>query len=185
MQKLKIDLFGELWTLKKIELTAIELEYYSIKASRTNKPLHQALLDPFFYPKLRLENTTSFLDLKGKEISGITENTYNQIDLWYAGKKEKIWITNLKNSTLFPVYNINFTEQAISLASGIYIETYEFGKIGSYEIMVDSFARENFEFHFFKYDNAFLLQNKFCYNGKDLAKKKNDCMITRLHSFVI
>lgn len=185
MEKLRINVFGQLLTIKQIALTDIEFEYYSNTASRINKPLHQALLDPFFYPKLRLENTTSFLDLKGDAFSGITENTSNQIDLWYAGKKEKIWVANLKNSSLFPSYNINFTERAISLSSGIYIETYEYGKIGSYERMVNSFAKENLDFHFFRYENVLLLENKFCYNGETLIKKKNDCIITRTHSFVI
>ena len=185
MEKLRINVFGQLLTIKKIALTDIEFEYYTNTASRINKPLHQALLDPFFYPKLRLEITTSFLDLKGETFSGITENTSNQIDLWYAGKKEKIWVANLKNSSLFPTYNVQFSEQITALSSGIYIETYEYGKIGSYERMVNSFAKENLDFHFFRYENALLLQNKFCYKGEPFTKKKNDCIITRTHSFVI
>ena len=94
-KKLKINVFGELWTLKKVVLTPIEMEYYNNFALGMNQPLHQALLDPFFYPKLRLESTTSFLDLRGNVISGVTENSSNQIDLWFDGKKEKIWVGNL------------------------------------------------------------------------------------------
>jgi hypothetical protein len=59
------------------------MEYYGNIASGMNQPLYQALLDPFFYPKLRLEHTTSFLDLKGDIISGITEKTTNQIEIWF------------------------------------------------------------------------------------------------------
>jgi hypothetical protein len=185
LQKLKINVFGELWSLKKVALTPIEFEYYESIASRTNQPLHEALLDPFFYPKLRLEKTTSFLDLKGEVISGITENTSNQIEIWYNGKKEKIWVANLKNSTLFPIYNVKLSEQETTLSNGIYIETYEFGKIASCEILIDDFKKELLEFNFFKNNNTLLLQDSFKYNGKVLKKLKTDSNITRYHSFEI
>lgn len=48
MQKLKINLFGELWTLKKVVLNPIEQEYFKQIASRLNLSLYQALLDLFF-----------------------------------------------------------------------------------------------------------------------------------------
>ena len=54
MQKLKINLFGELWTLKKVVLNPMEQEYFEQIASRLNLPLYQALLDPFFYFHLKL-----------------------------------------------------------------------------------------------------------------------------------
>lgn len=183
LQKLKINVFGELWTLKKIALSLNELEYYSSIASGMNLPLHKALIDPFFYPKLKLENRQSFFDLKGEGISGVTSNSANQLDIWCNGTREKIWVANLKNTSLFPTYQVNFEEKANALSTGIYIETLEFGKIGSYEIMVDSYTRENLEFYFLTYGEAILLQNKFCYNGKFLQKKSTDCSITRLHSF--
>jgi hypothetical protein len=185
MQKLKLNIFGQLWTLKKVALTPIELEYYGSIASRMNQPLHEALLDPFFYPKLRLEKMTSFLDLKGEVISGITENTSNQIEIWSNGKKEKIWVANLKNSTLFPIYNVKFSEQVTTLSNGIYIETYEFGKIASCEILIDDFKKELLEFNFFKNNNTLLLQNSFKYDGKTLKKVKTDSNFTRVHSFEI
>jgi hypothetical protein len=166
-------------------LTPIEQEYYSSIASGMNQSLHQALLDPFFYPKLRLESTTSFLDLKGSVVSGITENTSNQIDLWYDGKKEKIWVANLKNSTLFPIYTVTFSEHLNLLSSGIYIETFEFGKIASCEVMLNDFNKEHLEFNFLKHKEALLLQNRFKYNGKFLKSNKTDSNFIRIHSFEI
>ncbi|TDP61168.1 hypothetical protein [Flavobacterium dankookense] len=184
-KKLKINVFGELWTLKKVVLTPIEMEYYSSIASRMNQPLHQALLDPFFYPKLRLESTTSFLDLRGNVISGVTENSSNQIDLWFDGKKEKIWVANLKNATLFPIYNITFSENLNVLSSGIYIETLEVGKIASCEVMLDDFSKERLEFNFIKHKELLLLENRFKYNGKNLKSNKTDSNFIRIHSFEI
>ena len=185
LPKLKINVFGELWTLKKVVLTPIELEYYSSIANGMNQPLHKALLDPFFYPKLRLENTTSFLDLKGTVISGITENSSNQMDLWYDGRKEKIWVANLKNETIFPIFSVHFSEEVASLSNGIYIETLEFGKIVSCELLVDHFEKEHLEFNFIKNKVGLLLQNGFRYNGKLLKGNKTDSNFTRVHSFEI
>lgn len=47
-QKLKINLFGEWWSIWKLKLNPIEQEYFSQIANRLQQPLHQALLDPFF-----------------------------------------------------------------------------------------------------------------------------------------
>ncbi len=185
LQKLKVNVFGELWTLKRVQLTPIENEYYGNIALSTKQPLHQALIDPFFYPKLRLEKTQSFFDLRGDVLSGLTENSHNQIEIWYAGKREKIWVTNLKNSTIFPIYDVHFESKPKELPSGIYIETTEFGLIGSYEIMISEFETKNLGFSFLNYGNDLLLQNKFMYNGKGFKKGKTDASITRLNSFVV
>lgn len=182
-KKLKINVFGELWTLKKVALSPIEFEYFNSIATGMNLTLHQALIDPFFYPKLKLEKTQSFSDLKGNVISGITNHNSNQIEIWHEGHKEKFWVTNLKNTSLFPTYQVKFEHLNNTLTNGIYIETMEFGKIGSYEITLDSYKRENLEFCFLNYGETLLLQNKFQYNGKYLSKKKNDSVITRLFSF--
>lgn len=184
-KKLKINVFGELWTLKKVALTPIEMEYYGSIAAGMNQPLHKALIDPFFYPKLKLENTQSCFDLNGEVISGATTKDANQVEIWFEGKKEKILVTNLKNTLLFPIYQVSFEKKENTLSKGIYIETLEFGKVGSYEIIVADFFRENLKFHFLTFGETLLLQNKFYYNGKFLKKKNNDCYITRIHSFEI
>ena len=81
-KKLKINVFGELWTLKKVALTPIEMEYYGSIAAGMNQPLYKALIDPFFYPKLKLENTQSCFDLNGEVISGATTKDANQVEIW-------------------------------------------------------------------------------------------------------
>jgi hypothetical protein len=184
-KKLKINVFGELWSLKKVALTPIEMEYYGSIASEMNQPLHKALIDPFFYPKLKLEKKQSYFDLNGEVISGATAKAANQLEIWFDGKKEKIWVANLKNTLLFPIYQVSFEKKENTLSKGIYIETLEFGKVSSYEIMVTDFLRENLRFHFLTFGESMLLQNKFDYNGKFLKKKNNDCSITRIHSFEI
>ncbi|WP_353083273.1 hypothetical protein [Flavobacterium sp.] len=184
-KKLKINVFGELWTLKKVALSPIELDYYGSIAAGMNLSLHNALIDPFFYPKLKLENTQSFFDLKGTIISGITNHSLNQIEIWHNGNKEKIWIANLKNTSLFPTYKLKFETIENTLSNGIYIETKEFGKIGSFETTIDNYERENLEFNFINYGTNLLLQNNFSYKGKFLSLKKTDCNITRLISFEV
>lgn len=184
-KKLKINVFGELWTLKKVDLSPIELDYYGSIATGMNLPLHKALIDPFFYPKLKLENTQSFFDLKGTLISGITNHSSNQIEIWFNGYKEKIWVANLKNTTLFPTYQVKFETIENTQTKGFYIETYEFGKIGSFEIELNTYERENLKLHFLNYGESLFLQNKFFYNELNLEIKKPDSNITRLHSFEI
>lgn len=184
-KKLIINVFGELWTLKKVDLSPIELDYYGSIATGMNSPLHEALIDPFFYPKLKLEKTQSFFDLKGTIISGITNHTSNQIEIWYDGIKEKIWVANLKNTTLFPTFQVKFETKENTQPKGFYIETYEFGKIGSFEIALDSYERENLKFQFLNYGSSIFLQNNFIYNKIKLNLKKTDSYITQLNSFEI
>jgi hypothetical protein len=80
---------------------------------------------------------------------------------------------------------VQFYEQITSLSSGIYIETYEFGKIVSCEILIEEFNKEQLEFCFFKNKNSILLQNSFKYNEKVLKPLKTDSNFTRYHSFEI
>lgn len=87
MEKLKINLFGELWTLKKVVLNPMEQEYFEQIASRINLPLYQALLDPFFYFHLKLNTIPSLDKLSGEMIIGLMNTTKNQIEIWLDGKK--------------------------------------------------------------------------------------------------
>jgi hypothetical protein len=82
LQKLKINLFGELWNLKKVLLNPFEQEYFENIASRLKLPLHQALLDPFFYHHLRLNSIPSRDKIPSNEIGGVMPNSRHQIEFW-------------------------------------------------------------------------------------------------------
>jgi hypothetical protein len=184
--KLKINLFGEGWSLKKIEFEPVQKEYFEQIAKRINQPLHQAIIDPFFYPKLLLSNVQSHCDLKASTLYGLRDTNKNQIEIWYDGKKiSKFKIVDLiPEYTLFPTYNSVVTLGEEDKKPGIYIEEYYTGKIASYEIEVLDFNLENLCFHLAKYDNCILLQH-ISYKGSILKVKNRDTLINRQNSYEV
>jgi hypothetical protein len=186
MQKLKINLFGELWTLKKVVLNPIEQEYFEQIASRLKLPLHEALLDPFFYFHLKLTNIVTLNNLPCEEKKGLMNTPKNLIEIWLDGKKiQKITHTDLNQEQyLFPIFSIiNTTQNAIE-SPGIYIEQKEMGYIGSYEFKVNDFNFEKLQFELIHLKHQQLLQNITFANKKGVFKKK-DTLITYQNSFTI
>ncbi len=186
LQKLKINLFGELWNLKKVLLNPIEQEYFENIASRLKLPLHQALLDPFFYHHLRLNSIPSIDKLASIEIGGLMHNSRHQIEFWLNGKKtEKIYIQDLEPSQyLFPLYQVKKAIINDINAPGIYIEQKELGYIGSYEIFVDNFSMDDLNFSMLEMNNNLLLYNISHQNTKMLFKKR-ETLITYQNSYEI
>ncbi|WP_366186476.1 hypothetical protein [Flavobacterium ovatum] len=184
--KLKINLYGDGWSLKKIELESIQKEYFEQIAKRTNQTLHQAIIDPFFYPKLLLSNIQSHYDLKATTLFGLKDTNKNQIEIWYDGKKiSKFKMADLSPEySIFPTYNSKVTLGEEEQKIGIYIEEFETGKIGSYEIEITDLNLENICFHLFKYD-TFLLLHQISYKDSILKIKNRDTLINRQNSFVI
>ena len=184
--KLKINLFGEGWSLRKIELEPIQKEYIEQIAKRTNQTLHNALIDPFFYPKLLLSNVQSHYDLKAITLFGLLDTNKNQIEIWYDGKKiSKFKIGDLITEySLFPTYNSIVTLGEEDKKPGIYIEEYCTGKIGSYEIEVLDFYFENLCFHLIKYD-TFILLHQISFEDSILKIKNRETLINRQFSYEV
>ena len=81
--KLKINLFGETWKLKQILIKEDqELRWLKI-AERLRKPIHEAIIDPFFYHYLNNKKIKSMEDIEGFQIEGLLNNVKNQIEIWY------------------------------------------------------------------------------------------------------
>jgi hypothetical protein len=122
LQKLKINLFGEVLTIKRVVLNPIEQEYYELIAARIKQPLHQALLDPFFYYHLKLNSIDSLEKLPCEEVSGLMNTPKNQIEIWLDGKKIlKLKFEELnQDQYLFPLHccpiKVN-KKEAIKMAS--------------------------------------------------------------------
>jgi hypothetical protein len=185
-QKLKINLFGELWTLKKVLLNPIEQEYFENIAARLKLTLHQALLDPFFYHQLRLNKISSIDKLPSKEVGGLMYNSSHQIEFWINGKKtEKIYLQDLEPSQyLFPLYQVKKAIIKDINAPGIYIEQKEKGFIGSYETVVENFSMDDFNFSLLEINNHLLLDNITHQHAKMVFKKK-ETLITYQNSYEI
>lgn len=186
MDKLKINLFGEQWTLKKVVLNPMELEYFNNIALRLKLPLHLALLDPFFYFHLKLSSIPSVDKLPSKKVSGLLNSPKNQIEIWLNGKRmRKLKLEDLNQEQyLFPLYKIEKSMIGSTTSPGIYIEQKEIGYIGSYQFNTEEFTIENLQFKIVESTNQLLLQKIIYPNSKTIFKKK-DTLITSQNSFEI
>lgn len=186
LQKLKVNLFGELFTLMRVVLNPMEREYYELIAARMKQPLHQAVLDPFFYYHLKLNSVDSLEKLPCEKVSGLMNTNKNQIEIWLEGKKIlKIKLDELnQDQYLFPLYNIKKSVHNNQNNSGIYVEQKEIGFIGSYEFKIQKFEMADLQFDFLEINNQLLL-NKIIYPNSKTIFKKKDTLITYQNSFVI
>jgi hypothetical protein len=184
MQKLKINVFGELFSKKKVVLNAMEQEYYELIAARIKQPLHRALLDPFFYYHLRLNAVDSVEKLPSETVSGLLDTAKNQIEIWLDGRKiYKLKLAELnQDQYLIPLYNTKISILNNQKEKGIYIEEKEIGFIGSYEFITERFDIENLEFKLIVVDNQLLLQSINYYNSNTIFKKK-ETLITYRNSY--
>jgi hypothetical protein len=185
-QKLKINLFGEWWVLKRILLTPNEFIYFEQVAARINKPLHEALLDPFFYPKLHLEKIQTLDQLPGELYCGLSNHPKSQLDFWWNQRKAGALFLKEILSTiyLFPLYNVMQHSIPTPLVPGIYIEQKELGFIGSYLIQTPRFDLENCQFNIQNYQDLQLLKS-VTYEGISAKFQKKEAGLIYQHSFVV
>lgn len=178
--KLKINLFGESQTIKRITFEPMQRIEYEIIAQRMKLPLHQALTDPYFYFLLQKDSIQSFEDFDGFSSKVLLNTPKNLIEIWYQNKKiQKLKINDLiQELLLFPLYSTAIIADKLTFKNGIYIEQREIGLIGQYEMMIENFKIEkllfqlsgnnlqkitykNREFKFIKSDVLLIYQNSF------------------------
>lgn len=178
MSKLKINLFGECWKLKKISGSVEQMLSWENISLKMNQPLIEALIDPFFYHLLNDEKIKSIDDIPGEISEGMLNTYKNQIEIWYKNKKvQKLKIDDLKPELLlFPLYNIKLNK-ATNKENGIYIIEKGIGMVGSYETNITDFFIENLEFILLEANGITVLQN-FKYQDQLLTFKKKDILIT-------
>jgi hypothetical protein len=101
LNKLKINLFGEIWKLKKLIIPdkfMEVIENYSITKSQS---ITDVITDPFFYHKLQNKKIQSVEDWEGNYIEGLINTPKNNIEIWYKNKKvQKLKINDLNNELL-------------------------------------------------------------------------------------
>jgi hypothetical protein len=185
-QKLKINLFGEWWVLMKVELNPIEQEYFTQIANRLQLPLHQALLDPFFYYHLRLNSIPSLDKLPCKKVGGLLNTTNHQVEVWIDSKKsQKIHMHELDPTQyLFPLYKTEVNRLLLNNTPGIYIEQKEVGFIGSYEFQTNHFSIDNLAFSLLQTKHQLLLQ-AISYPNCNVIFKKKETLINYQHSYLV
>ncbi|MFZ4679351.1 MAG: hypothetical protein ACOYLP_04205 [Flavobacterium sp.] len=164
----------------------MEQEYYELIAGRLKQPLHQAVLDPFFYYHLKLNSVDSLEKLPCEKVSGLMNTNKNQIELWLEGKKIlKLKLDELnQDQYLIPLYTTNKSIIENTQKPGIYIEQKEIGFIGSYEFQTANFNIKDLQFELLELNNQMLLQNISYTNSKTIFKKK-ETLITYQNSFLV
>ena len=179
MKRLKINLHGESWTLKKLECSEDDLNECLKVAARMKLPLKEALLNPFFYYNLKNPSIPSVEHLPGKKWSGLLDTAKNQIEVLLDGKKiKKLHFKDLDDGLLlFPLYNIHNTEIIENYSPGIYVEQKAIGFISSYEIKLESFDIDNLQFNLLQFNDKQLLQEPTYKNKKVLFRKKETLLI--------
>lgn len=185
--KLKINLFGERWSFKKCDFTKEELELYNTICCKLNKPIHKAILDPFFYHFLGNNSILNFEDLKGVTLKGLLNSPKNQIEIWFKNKKvQKLTMSTFNNEyLLFPLYKSKSIEITPKLEDGIYVEQKEFGFISSYEFIIENeFNIDNLCFHLINFDSKQIL-NKFTYTNQNPIEIKKEPVIIYQNGFII
>ena len=184
--KLKINLLGEAWKLKKLVFSNELLHTFEKVATRMKQPLTEVLIDPFFYHYLKNRVIQSIDDLQGNTIEGLINSPKNQIEIWYKNKKvQKLKINDLKEELLlFPLYNTTIQKTNLQLEKGIYIEQKEIGLIGSFEIYTDNFSIDDLEFQLLQTNEQTILE-KLVYKNQVLVCKKKDSLLTFQNCFEI
>jgi hypothetical protein len=179
MQKLKINLHGESWTLKKFECSDEDFIECLKVASKMKLPLIKAVLDPFFYYYLKIPTIRSVEHLPGKKWSGLLDTPKNQIEILLDGKKiKKLHIKDInQEQLLFPLYNIHKTEITENYSPGIYVEQRTIGFIASYEIKLDSFNIDDLQFNLVQFNDKQVLQQPIYQNKKLLFRRKETLLI--------
>jgi hypothetical protein len=184
--KLKINLFGEVWKLKQLVISVELLKTFEETARIMKQPLIKVMIDPFFYYYLKSNTIQTIEDLQGKSIERLINSTKNQIEIWYKNKKvQKLKINDLNDELLlFPLYKTTIHNEIISLVEGIYIEQKEIGLMGSYEIHTDNFNIDDLEFQLVQTKEGVFLIN-LLYKNQVLVCKKKDTLITFQNCFEI
>jgi hypothetical protein len=186
LKKLKINLYGESWTLKKFECSTADFNLCINVAEKMKLSLEEALLSPFFYYNLKLPNIPSLEFLPAKKISGLLNTPLNQIEIWYDGIRiKKLNLSDFnQEDLLFPIYNVEKFEIDNKFEPGIYIEQKAFGLVASYEVTVVSFNIEKLHFRILELTDKTLLQ-KITYDNQKLKLKKKDVLIRYQNGFEV
>jgi hypothetical protein len=185
-KKLKINLYGESWTLKKFECSPSDFSLCQEIANKMKLNLTEALLSPFFYYNLKLPNISSLEYLPGKKISGLLNTPSNQIEVWYNGVRlKRLNISDFKqDDLLFPLYNVEKIQINDNYKQGLYIEQKAFGLVASYEAKINNFSIDKLHFRLFNLTDKNLLQ-KITYDNQELKIKKKDLLIIYQNGFEV
>jgi len=191
MPKLKINLYGESWRLKKLQLDE-ELANKLIEAFTVLKiSIGQALLDLEFYEHLNNPSLKSIEDLQFDEVGGLVNGRKSLLEIWFNGKKvQKLNLDSLfRPNTLFSLYNTRiFDIKKENLEAGIYLVENEIGLIACYELAIENFEIDKLRFNLLTFQSEFKkteVLSELFYKDELLICKGSDVLLNESEGFVI
>lgn len=191
MPKLKVNLFGETWKIKRLHVEKSILQKIYLTCGKYSLNIAEALLDLTFYELLNEPSITSVFDFEYSQIGGLMNTPKSQVEIWFNSKKIKKLklIEVFKQNTLFDLYKANIVNASFDdLEEGIYIIDYEIGLFGSYEKQIEKFSIDQMSFSLLKFksnsENIELLSEIF-YNDELLRSSREDLLITRSECLIL
>jgi hypothetical protein len=191
MPKLKINLYGESWRLKKLQLDE-ELANKLIEAFTVLKiSIGQALLDLAFYEYLNHPSLKGIEDLQFYEVGGLLNGHKSLVEIWFNGKKaQKLNLDTLfRPNTLFSLYNTRiFDIKKENLEPGIYLVENEIGLIACYELTIENFDIDKLRFNLLTFQSEFKkteVLSELFYKDELLICKRSDVLLNESDGFVI
>lgn len=178
MTKIKLQFVGTFIYYKEIELDSIEQNYFDSIAKGIGLSLNEALIDPFFYYKLRLNKYQSYLDLNGKSYFGLDVQSFHQIEVFVDGhKKQKFTYLDLNpENVLFPLYPVALSNNVKQLGKMV-VRTKEKGNIAySFQIESKLPLDDIISFELMMLDENLLISSVNAYQ-KQLSLKRTDTVL--------
>lgn len=178
MTKIKLQFVGTFIYYKEIELNSMEQNYFDSIAKGIGLSLNEALIDPFFYYKLRLNKYQSFQDLNGKSYFGLDVHSFHQIEVFVDGhKKQKFTYFDLNpENVLFPLYSSALLNKVKPL-SNIVVRTKEKGRVSySFQSELNALFYDIISFELMMLDENLLISSVNAYQ-KQLSLKRTDTVL--------
>jgi len=180
LNKLKINLLGTGIEIKRVLLPeAVLAQWQGLLPPQ--KSMADALLDPFFYYRLKDKKYTSVEALPAARCWGMLQAPKNQIEFWFNRKKVYKLPTQelFQENLLFPLYNIRKCTTPFVASKGIYLHYQEIGTIGTCELTVaaDQLRMDDFQFELDYFENLPFISG-ITYQQQPLEFVKKETMIT-------
>lgn len=190
MDKVKINLFGESWSLKELEIDEPLRSKILWFSKELNRDINEFLLDLTFYEELNIPGIKSIADIPGTSIRGLQKSPRSQIEIWLNGKK----ILKIKSFALFyqnTLFKLYHTQETVvnfeDLGEGFFVFEREMGLVASYQFDTPKFSIDLLSFGLLKFQiegEDYEVLTDIFFNNLLLESKHSDALVTSSNCIV-
>jgi len=187
LDKVKINLFGDSWSVKELEIDERVRSQINSIAYRLRREVSDLLLDLNLYDELRIPEIKSIEDFEGVRIRGLLNTPNSQLEIWINGKKIlKIKLYDLYHqNTLFKLYETHETLIDFEgLAEGVYLFENEKGLVATYHLSSPRFSLNKLGFSLLRFiidGNEYEILSDIFWENQLLYSKNMDVVLTSSH----